>query len=165
MAVKTQGAGQVIRSGIGHAARGGTVVGAAIGVGRSVAENVDLCLDGKKKVSEAAISIAKETGKAGVYGGAVGAGGAVLRQGLARSGMSVLSKGTLPVVMASTAMEIGTATANDFKNYFDGEINGEEMVDRFALQAGKAAGKGIAAWSGAEIGAVVGAVGGPTLNP
>jgi hypothetical protein len=143
---------------IGQAAKGGALLGGGIGLWVSVLSNISSCVDGDKEVGEAVVDVAVDTVKASVQGAAVGAGGAVVRNQLLKSGAKGLAKGSLPVVVAASALEAGTGIAKDFRDLCNGKIDGGDFVAGTVIHTGKAAVKGGASWGGAELGTVIGTV-------
>jgi hypothetical protein len=146
---------------IKQAAMGGAKTGFKTGCLISSVKNINSCLKGDKELSKAVVDITGDTIKTGVESAVIGVGGTVVKEGLKKVGANVLTKGSIPLTIASSALEAGSNIVSDLSDYFDGDIEGSELAGRAVVHTSKAAAKGTGAWAGAEIGGTLGTFLGP----
>lgn len=125
--------------------------GAAIGGGVSVCQNLAAIANGEKDFNEAAIDIAKDTGKAAAVAYAMGAGSAAVGGALKATGNAVcksLAKGNAPAAL----IQAGAALAKNALKLATGEIG----VGAFVENVGKDGSTLAASFTGGNLGALVG---------
>ncbi len=124
--------------------------GAIIGGGISTVKNMIDVSQGNKDLEEATREIMKDTTKAGVRGGAVGAGGTVVRHGAKKAGIKALQKSNTATAIAAGTIEVGVA----IYDYAKGDISAEEAMEKIGQT-------GTSTASSIYVGAAAGAVFGP----
>ncbi|MBT3217818.1 MAG: hypothetical protein HN348_01895 [Proteobacteria bacterium] len=133
-----------------QAVKKGAIVGAAVGGGVSTVANIVAYSSGKKDGKEAVLDTLKDTATSGVSG-AVVAGSAVAAEAvLIRVGARALARGSAPVALGLTAVDI----ARDVGHFAKGDIDGGEFAGRAACSAAK----GGCVWGGMEGGAAAGSL-------
>lgn len=138
-------------------ALGGAVASGAI----SVISNTVACANGEKQVGEAVFDVAKDTTIGTVKGAAIGAGSQVVKQTLVKAGARSLAKGSVPIVIAATALDAGLGIVSEAKKMIDGEQDMADFAANSVVYTAAAAAKGGTAYAGAELGATLGVIGGP----
>jgi len=123
-------------------------VGGAVRGGLSALANGKAVWNGDKELGEAVVDVAVETGKGAAEGAAIALGAEAIKQGLTRAGARSLARGSAPVAVAMTVLDVG----KDAVDLLRGDIDGEE----FAVKSAKNVAKGGATWGGAEVGAALG---------
>jgi len=139
----------------------GAKTGAVFGGSISTISNIKDVYDGKKSKSDALIDISKDITLNAIDSAVKNAAGSAAKTASLHIADKVASQtakrvlgSAAPIVVATTAVEIG----KDVYKYANGEIDGETLGKNAAKCTATSAG----AWAGAETGAVVGAmVGGP----
>lgn len=129
-----------------QAAAAGLVMGGAI----SAVKNGLRVARGEQELGTAIQSVAKDAGRAGFKGGAVGAGGAVVRHVGGKVGVAALTKSNVATAVAASMIDAGTTVYAFAK----GELSAEETAVRLGEN-------GCSTISGIYVGAAAGAIFGP----
>ena len=133
---------------LAHTVTAGAKSGAMFGGGVSAIGNVKDVWDGNKDLGEAIWDTGVDTAVSAGKGALANAGGVVVREGLVRGGAHSLARSSAPVAIAMGGIEFGA----DVIRFMDGQIDGDELVERgakTAVQTGTTLG-------GAEVGAAIG---------
>lgn len=104
-------------------------VGAAMSGSISIIKNFVACVKGEIEPKDAAIEVAKDTGKGAAFSYATAFSGAVVKGAMqnASSGyIRTLSKTSLPTQMVSTTLNVGKV----MKKYLAGEITGAQCIEQ-----------------------------------
>jgi hypothetical protein len=152
---------QAFRNDLKNYTRSGAVTGAAFSTAVSMLGNTTAVLKGQKSAGEAALHVTGDAVKGGVKGAAMGAGTALVKQGLLMTGAKQLARGAAPAAIASSLFEAGTDIARDVKKLSNSEIDGATFALNAVGHTASAATKGAGAFVGAELGAAIGVFGGP----
>lgn len=131
-----------------HTVKAGAKAGAIFGGGVSAIGNAKDVWDGSKDLGEAIWDTSVDTAMSAGKGALANAGSVVVREGLVRGGAQSLARSSAPVAIAMGGIELGS----DVIRFMDGQIDGDELVERgakTAVQTGTALG-------GAEAGAALG---------
>jgi len=139
-------AGKEVAFSAGTAAASAAIVGGAI----STVKNVYLTSKGNITASEAAIAVAKDTGKSAGRGAVTGGLGTGIRYTAVKIGSKALSKSNVATAVAAGVIDTGAAVLA----YARGEINGAVAMERIGQN-------GISTMSSIYIGAAAGAAFGP----
>ena len=139
-------AGKEVAFSAGTAAASAAIVGGAI----STVKNVYLTSKGNITATEAAIAVAKDTGKSAGRGAITGGLGTGIRNTAYKMGSKALSKSNVATAVAAGAIDTGAAVLA----YARGEIDGAVAVERIGQN-------GISTMSSIYVGAAAGAVFGP----
>ena len=108
-------------------------IGAAIGGGMSIVRNLIAVFRGKKKIKDAAKSVAKETAASGAGAYAVAFTGAVIKgtaQNATSSCVRTLAKTNLPAYIATATIEIGKTMSK----FFRGKIDGLQCIEELGVK-------------------------------
>lgn len=138
--------GKEVAFSAGTAAASAAIVGGAI----SAVKNVYLTSKGNITASEAAMAVAKDTGKSAGRGAVTGGLGAGIRYTAVKMSSKVLSKSNVATAVAAGAIDTGAAVLA----YARGEIDGAVAVERIGQN-------GVSTMSSIYAGAAAGAVFGP----
>jgi len=130
------------------AVKNGAFTGVSIGGGFSVVSNISAYCKGSKSGKEAVVDTAKDAAACGLSGAAVSGAAVAAESVLIRVGARTLARGSAPVAIGLTAVDIG----KDVGRLAKGDINGGEFTKR---AAGSVA-KGGCTWGGMQGGAAVG---------
>lgn len=152
---------QAFRNDLKVSVKGGAVGGAAASGVISLVTNTVACAKGEKELGNAALDVAKDTTIGAAKGATIGAGSQVIKQTMIKAGAESLAKGSVPIAIASTALDAGVGVVKEAKKMIDGEQDVAEFALNSVAHTAAAATKGGAAFAGAELGATIGVIGGP----
>lgn len=138
------------------AAVGGAIIGAAVGGLTSAAQNFMAYYQGEKDAETALQDIGKDAGKGGFVGVVVATTATTARLGLRAVGLETAAMSNLPLALAMSAVDAGSAIAQDVSAVTRGELPTEELVPRAKRHVGRAATRGVTGLAGMELGAEVG---------
>jgi hypothetical protein len=141
-------ASELIGKQMAEAVKNGAINGALVGGGVSALSNLIAYARGKKSGKDAVTDTLKDTVTCGVSGAAVSGATLGAETLLIRAGAGTLARGSAPVAIGLTVVNIG----KDVGRLVTGEIDAKE----FALKAAGNVAKGGATWAGMEAGAAVG---------
>lgn len=122
MATELRAVAQEAGTAAAYGAAGGAIVGGAVSGVRNWIAYARGEIDGRQW----AATTAKDSARAAVKGAGAGAGGAVIRYGAAKAGLTGLAKSNVATAMAAGVIDIGVTTMA----YVRGEISGEVARDR-----------------------------------
>lgn len=138
------------------AAVGGAVIGAAVGGLSSAAQNYLAYRQGEKDADAALRDVGKDAAKGGLVGAVVTTTATSARLGLRAVGLEAAAASNLPLALAMSAVDAGSAIVQDVSAVNRGELSSEELMPRARRHVGRAATRGVAGLAGMELGAEVG---------
>ena len=141
-------AGELVSSRVVGAVKSGAMIGAAVGGGVSLIRNVAAYANDRKSGKDAIVDVAKDTAASAAAGAAVSGAAVATEVVLIRAGVGVLARGSAPVAIGLTVVDVG----QDVIRFARGDIGGKKL----AVNSGKSLVKGAATWGGMEAGAVLG---------
>jgi len=144
----TTAASRLVSNQVVGALKSGAVTGGLVGAGISAITNIVSVAKDEKSANAAVVDTAADTAGCAATGAAVSAAAVGAQTALARAGAGALARGSAPVAIAVTAVDIGK---NAYKTAV-GEIDSSELAAR---SAGNVA-TGVSTWGGMEAGAALG---------